>query len=240
MWKTIHIFVGTTEYGKAGRWNGVSHQDFYVIRILRFKRNGFFVDLAAFDAVQYSNTHSLERNYGWDGICIEPLEQHFWGLAHRRCTVVAAVVTDRQHDTALFRVNPPDACPACSGVVGPLTDNANNIDAARGELRERPTVQLGDVLRQFGAPKDIDYLSLDVEGAEELVLEGFPFATHRARLVSVERPKARARALLHRHGYAFLRLNSPDGDEMWVHASLPWLAEAAALYGTPEPGERPY
>ena len=43
-----------------------------------------------------------------------------------------------------------------------------------------------------------------------------------------------------RHGYAFLRLNSPDGDEMWVHASLPWLAEAAALYGTPEPEERPY
>jgi hypothetical protein len=37
---------------------------------------GFFVDLAAYDAVAYSNSYVLERDYGWSGICVEPQAKH--------------------------------------------------------------------------------------------------------------------------------------------------------------------
>ena len=40
--------------------------------ILGYKRNGYFIDLAANDAVKLSNTRALERDYGWSRICIEP------------------------------------------------------------------------------------------------------------------------------------------------------------------------
>ena len=40
--------------------------------ILGYKRNGYFIDLAANDAVRLSNTRALERDYSWSRICIEP------------------------------------------------------------------------------------------------------------------------------------------------------------------------
>lgn len=52
----------------------------------------FFVDLAANDAVELSNTLFLEQN-GWDGVCIEGNPEYWYGLArYRNCTIVGAFV----------------------------------------------------------------------------------------------------------------------------------------------------
>lgn len=63
-----------TEHGAAvrpGVWNGQFMQDELVAAVLNGQRGGFFLDLAAFDAVSLSNSLALERDYGWRGICIE-------------------------------------------------------------------------------------------------------------------------------------------------------------------------
>lgn len=46
-------------------------QDEVVIDILGHKRGGFFLDLAANDAMHLSNTYSLETMFDWGGLCIE-------------------------------------------------------------------------------------------------------------------------------------------------------------------------
>ncbi|OLP80510.1 hypothetical protein AK812_SmicGene39084 [Symbiodinium microadriaticum] len=51
------------------------------------------------------------------------------------------------------------------------------------------TTSLASVLRQFGAPSQIDFLSLDVEGAESLVMKNFPWDTYTFSVLNVERPK---------------------------------------------------
>ena len=61
-------------------WMGQCQQDFWVMKILNFKTGGFFLDLSAFDAIYTSNTVALELFHGWDGVCIEPMEVHQWGL----------------------------------------------------------------------------------------------------------------------------------------------------------------
>jgi hypothetical protein len=43
-------------------------QDTWVVVLYEGKREGFFVDLAASDAVEGSNTLALERDYGWQVI----------------------------------------------------------------------------------------------------------------------------------------------------------------------------
>ena len=53
-------------------WHAQHGQDELVVEVLLQKRNGFFVDLAAGDAIQWSNTLSLERLFDWSGLCIEP------------------------------------------------------------------------------------------------------------------------------------------------------------------------
>ena len=55
----------------AGRWHSQAGQDRLVLKLLQGKTSGFFVDLAANDALHLSNTRALERDFGWRGLCIE-------------------------------------------------------------------------------------------------------------------------------------------------------------------------
>ncbi len=50
----------------------------------------------------YSNSYALERDYGWRGICVEPQALHWRGLLHRKCTGVAAVVSDTTGAQVMF------------------------------------------------------------------------------------------------------------------------------------------
>lgn len=75
------------------RWYSQARQDELVIALLRNKTDGYFVDLAANDAIQLSNTYALERYYHWRGVCIEPNPVYWHNLTtFRTCTTVAAVV----------------------------------------------------------------------------------------------------------------------------------------------------
>ena len=67
-----------------------------------------------------------------------------------------------------------------------------------------PTVTLVEALDRHGAPRLIDYLSLDVEGAEELILRDFDFSRYKFRFMTIERPSLALDLLLDRHGYVQL------------------------------------
>jgi hypothetical protein len=59
-----------------------------VVAIFEGKQGGYFIELAAFDALAYSNSLALERDYSWSGLCVEANARHWEGLAHRNCTFV--------------------------------------------------------------------------------------------------------------------------------------------------------
>ena len=46
-------------------------QDATIIKLFGSRRNGYFVDLAANEPLYLSNTRTLERDFGWRGVCIE-------------------------------------------------------------------------------------------------------------------------------------------------------------------------
>ena len=89
----------------------------------------------------------------------------------------------------------------------------------------------------------IDYLSLDVEGAESVVMRTFPFATHIVSMLSIEMPKMDLAALLRSHGYRYhctnigpsVLLGLRNKDELWLHETTEKLvpAEAWALRADP-------
>jgi hypothetical protein len=88
-WKSLNVFYGDRthltndipegfwlqELGEShpstGKWFSQHGQDVAVQQVLNFKQGGFFVDLAANDAVWASNTFVLESNFKCKGICIE-------------------------------------------------------------------------------------------------------------------------------------------------------------------------
>jgi hypothetical protein len=57
------------------------------------------------------------------------------------------------------------------------------------------------ILEMFDTPKVTDYLSLDVEGAEDYIMKDFPLDKYQFLCLTVERPKGVLKALLDKHGY---------------------------------------
>merc|ERR1712039_316928 len=88
-------------------------------------------------------------------------------------------------------------------------------------------VSLPGLLRELQAPAIIDYFSLDVEGAETVVMNGFPWDTYRFKVLTVERPKPDLQDMLEYHGYKYLRHNSLWNDTTWVHKDLYDQVQAA-------------
>jgi hypothetical protein len=68
-------------------------------------------------------------------------------------------------------------------------DNKGASKKALKGAEPRYTASLRSILKKFNAPSMIDYLSLDVEGAELFIMKDFPFDEHKFKLLTIERPK---------------------------------------------------
>ena len=230
-WKQIHVYVGpetervaqmaqastiNSNYFHSTRWFSQLRQDEVVAQLFRHKRGGYFVDLAANDAVRISNTYALETHYSWTGLAIEPNAIYWPGLSLRKCHVVAAVVGKLTNEKKLFRF-PRRAAPQ-GGLVGPEFDNAEKKISAEEQLRL--TVTLQEIFEKFQTPSVIDYLSLDVEGAETFVMESFPFDHYRINALTVERADKKLCDILQAHGYIQLKSLKHWGETLWVHSTF--------------------
>ena len=56
---------------------GQLKQDLLCLDYFDKKRDGYFVDIGAGNGRDLSNTYLLEKEYGWKGICVEPLDAPF-------------------------------------------------------------------------------------------------------------------------------------------------------------------
>ena len=61
------------------------------------------------------------------------------------------------------------------------------------------TISLLDLLHGFGAPRHIDFLSIDTEGSELLILQAFDFSRYRFGAITVEHNYSSIREPLHNH-----------------------------------------
>jgi FkbM family methyltransferase len=227
-WKEIKVFAGPEVIlGRKGQLHSQVAQDWIVASLLGCRSGGFFVDLAANDAMGLSNTLMLERDFAWNGLCIEANMDYMYGLSHRKCQVVSGAVGAQRDQKVQFTMGG-----VWGGIVGKDFDNHKN-----GEHTETlATVPLGDILDDMKAPTQIEYLSLDVEGAESVVMKDFAFDKYRFSVITVERPKPDLQKALSDNGYQRLRFNSEFGDETWIDAKLPNFAELMADWGNKKPG----
>lgn len=212
-WKTVRYYTGPNEtLGKKGQLHGQAAQDWLVSTLLGCKDKGFFVDLAAADGLDGSNTLMLERDFGWNGICIDPQNQYLYSLAKRNCKIATAAVGSPRNHKVNFSLGVQ-----VGGIVGEEFDN-HEVSENSVELQ---TVPLGDLLEAMDAPKHMDYLSLDVEGAESMIMQNFPWDTYSFAVISVERPKPDLVQNLEIHGYKFVTsAYNTWGDQIWVSNHL--------------------
>lgn len=180
-WSHLPIPVETndaTTSARMGAWYGQAEQDVLVASLLGYMSGGYYIDLASNEAFLDSNTFALDRFWGWKGLCIDANPQYWLALARlRTCQVLGAAVGGQSgtvSDPIVFKLKGGHG-----GLVHADFDNkkAENVDTRNtpshirdmGNLHVIP-VPISDILRRYNVPTVIDYMSLDVEGAESYVM----------------------------------------------------------------------
>ena len=140
---------------------------------------GYYVEVGANDPRERSQTWHLEQQ-GWTGVLIEPQPDLAATLRAERKGKVFAVAC---------------SSPAKAGqelslhVAGPLS-SLDRRSMAPGATPEKvirvPVRTLDSILEEAGSPAAFDFLSIDVEGHEIEVLQGFDLARWRPRLIMIE------------------------------------------------------
>mmetsp|Transcript_33356 Transcript_33356/g.79485 ORF Transcript_33356/g.79485 Transcript_33356/m.79485 type:complete len:628 (-) Transcript_33356:257-2140(-) len=223
-----HELFDAMDNRKGFLFQGEMLQDWWVLAIFQGMKSGFFVDAASWDADVASNTRVLERDWGWQGLCVEANPPHWWALAHRKCEVVGAVIGEETGMDVLYDWR------GASGIAGIVMDGTHNYGSFRGKTRR--TVDIGTVLRKFQVPSTVHLLSLDVEGVESQILATWPFDRHEVLVIVIELPDLLSRSLMRRAGFFFLRdVGRHGGDEIWVHWKHPDFEEVMRRYRVREP-----
>ena len=201
------------------KWISGKDQDRWVIEeIFHRKKCGYFVDLAATDGIKSNNTYLLEKYFDWKGICIEANPVFHKALkVNRKCHIYTDAVDSDDNSEVLYRVlNGPSG-----GIIGNDTDNnpkVRNIRGNNARIQKMTTRTLESILDEVGAPRVIEYLSLDVEGAETRILRTFPFHKYTFLAMTIERPTKELNELLFKNGYHFVKNSKMD--TFYIHESL--------------------
>ncbi len=170
----------------------------------------FFLDIGAHDGVFLSNTFILETRYHWKGICIEANPISFSALQkNRSCTCINTCV-DNTDGVVPF---------ALRGVMGGIiSDDCDNKEKTF-KTADVSATRLDKILEEHDAPHVIDYLSIDIEGAEDRALLDFPFSDYTFNCITIERPSEQLRDKLKINGYLLIK-EIPYLDCFFIHQSF--------------------
>ena len=181
---------------RAANAQGQLFQDLWVLFELAEPQGGFFVEFGATNGITMSNSHMLEKHYGWRGILAEPNPDYHERLARERgCAISQKCVFSRSGERMGFLCTE-------QGVYSRLAD-VDPEDMHEAEKRADPrrieveTISLEDLLQEHGAPDTIDYLSVDTEGSEFEILSAFDFSRRFVRCLTVEHNFTPMRESLH-------------------------------------------
>ena len=179
-------------------------QDAWVVEVLRFKRDGFFLDFGGFEGLLHSNTFYLEKFLGWQGILVEPNPQPYRSAcAVRSCVTINAALYPESRRAIEFT----DSHGFSSLLEYQEGDSNREIRRGISEgVISVDTINPTELLTRFRIPEYVDYLSLDVEGAEFDVIKNIDIEKYRIALMSIEHnhqqeKQAAIRSYLSGYGY---------------------------------------
>lgn len=163
-------------------FNSQDGQDRYLeTNIFKGYKNGFYVDVGAHDGISINNTLYFEKNNNWTGINIEPIKNVFDKLVINRPNNInlncAVCNNDGETD---FLCN--------TGYTEMISGIKENFDIRHLQRLQRENKQKGSTTEVIKVKtkkletildenniKHINYLSIDVEGAEFEVIKSINF-----------------------------------------------------------------
>jgi FkbM family methyltransferase len=137
--------------------------------------HGYACELGALDGVYISNTKLLEDR-GWTCLCIEPNPRHQEALRKNRKLVLTCACDSQPSARRYMREHPKV-----------FRDTWTSFeDSQDPDLFPTTVLTLDQCLEIVGFPR-LDVLSLDVDGIERQIIEGFDIARWNPKAVVIEK-----------------------------------------------------
>jgi FkbM family methyltransferase len=157
-------------------------EDVRLWRVFGGVERGFYVDIGAGDPVEYSVT-KLFYDRGWSGINIEPGPAFSALAAERTRDVNLNLAVGPEEGVRDFWVSSPH-----SGISTFYPSAAVDVlpEGFRYERVAVESIPAWRVLEEHAADRSIDFMSIDVEGAEADVIRSINFDTTRPTVLVVE------------------------------------------------------
>ena len=163
-------------------FNSQDGQDKYLeTNIFKGYKNGFYVDVGAHNGISINNTLYFEKNNNWTGINIEPIKKVFEKLVINRPNNInlnCAVCNNDGETDFLCNI----------GYTEMISGIKDNFDKRHFDRLQRENQQMGSTTEVIKVKtkkletildenniKYINYLSIDVEGAEFEVIKSINF-----------------------------------------------------------------
>ncbi len=166
----------------------------HISELLPFE-NGFYVEVGANDGRSFSNTYVLEKTKNWSGILIEPImHKHFESRLYRdasRNRFVYGACVDFDYPNSNVKMYFSNLMTTSEKGNSKDWAEAGSIFLNAGETVLpfwAPAILLSNVLSDADI-RIVDFLSIDVEGAELSVLNGIDFNKFQIDLILIETPK---------------------------------------------------
>ena len=156
-------------------------EEFLSTYIFKGYKNGYFVDIGANDGITINNTLYFEKYYNWSGINVEPLDEPYNKLVITRPKCVNLNLAIDNIDGETEFIYNTGYTEMISGLK--KTYDIRQSQRLTDELKKKggtsivkivKTKTMKTILQENGV-KLINYLSIDVEGGEQNVLESIDF-----------------------------------------------------------------
>ena len=215
------------------RFTAKEGQDKWALKMLDNKKKGYFVDIGATGGINNNNTYALEKEFEWEGICVEPnpLFRAFPSLIKNRKCICENVCIFSSNGIVDFIARGRHV--ELSGIHDNFSSTYIQHAIKKGHPTIKvPSITLLDLLQKNNAPKIIDYLSIDTEGSEWEILKGFDFDQHIFLTITIEHNYAKQtdwdnkekikrdkiRKLLTSKGYILYKEGSVE--DWFIHKSI--------------------
>ena len=139
------------------------NQDIFGLMHNNFK-SGYFIEIGANDGFDLSNTIYLEKYFGWDGMLIEANPRYEESLKKRNVKYVISAILD---ESGFFEFR--DA--GLYGGIEKTLDDTNSHRTDNCDVIKVFGERFQNILEKNNAPKNIDFISIDVEGGELPILK---------------------------------------------------------------------
>tara|TARA_B100000989_G_scaffold276301_1_gene236484 strand:- start:1719 stop:2417 length:699 start_codon:yes stop_codon:yes gene_type:complete len=155
--------------------------DILVNYFFKNKFHGFYVDVGCQNPISNNNTYLLYKNKNWNGMNIDLDQKNIdlFNLVRKRDLNIKAAVSSGNFKKKIYFYHNKSA-------INTLEKKISNFQNAKvKKIIDVDTVTLNQLLSKNDIKK-IDFLSVDVEGHEINVLNGFNIKKYSPQLVVIE------------------------------------------------------